>query len=438
MKKARPIARGCTRFMEGPPSATACTTRRSSRLRIWKLCSALATAERSTFSMSRAAARGVNSRVARASPTGRLRIWSRTSRALRADTRTKRARATASMGLRLPRGRRRGLLRGAVRLERAREGELAETMADHVLRDVDGDELAPVVHGERVAHELGRDRGAPRPRLEDLLLARAVELFDTSVELLVDVRPLLERASHLLLLFLSPRHDHGIGGPRAPARLVALGGLAPRGHGVVALALALAAAHRVVDGVHHGAAHGGPESLPAHAPRLAHGHVLVVEVAHLADGGHALERHAPHLARGQLQRGAVAFLGEQLRLSARAAAHLRAATRLQLHVVHEGAHRDVADGQRVAGQDVGLRPRHHDVVHLDAVGRDDVALLAVAVEEQRQPRGAVGVVLDGGHARGNARLVALEVHLAQHALVPAAAMAHGDAPGTVAPVGARL
>ena len=40
MKNARPIARGCTRLSDGPPSATACTTRRSSRLRTWWLCSA--------------------------------------------------------------------------------------------------------------------------------------------------------------------------------------------------------------------------------------------------------------------------------------------------------------------------------------------------------------------------------------------------------------
>src|SRR4051812_3853575 len=35
MKKARPMARGCTRFIDGPPSAMACTTRKSSRLRSW-------------------------------------------------------------------------------------------------------------------------------------------------------------------------------------------------------------------------------------------------------------------------------------------------------------------------------------------------------------------------------------------------------------------
>src|SRR3989441_10309748 len=185
-----------------------------------------------------------------------------------------------------------------------------------------------------------------RPRLEHLLLAGAVVLLDPLVQLLVDERPLLERTSHAPLLFLSPRHDHGIRRTRAPARLVALGRLAPRGHRVVALALALAAAHRVVDGVHHGATHGRAEALPAHAPGLADRHVLVVEVADLADGGHAVQRDVPHLTRGQLEGGAVALFGEQLRLRARAPAELGAAALVQLDVVHEGADRDVADRQR--------------------------------------------------------------------------------------------
>ena len=55
--------------MDGPPSATALTTRRSSRFRTWWLCSALAMAERSTFSTRRPAAFGVNWSVASASPT---------------------------------------------------------------------------------------------------------------------------------------------------------------------------------------------------------------------------------------------------------------------------------------------------------------------------------------------------------------------------------
>src|SRR5439155_251548 len=55
-----------------------------------------AAAQRSTFSTSRAAARGVNARTVRASGTGRPRMCSATSRALRGDIRTQRATALTS------------------------------------------------------------------------------------------------------------------------------------------------------------------------------------------------------------------------------------------------------------------------------------------------------------------------------------------------------
>src|SRR5262245_52206763 len=180
-------------------------------------------------------------------------------------------------------------------------------------------------------------------------------------------------------LFLPSRHDGRIRRPRATPRLVPLGRLAPRRHRMVAFALALAAAHGVVDGVHDRPAHGRAEAHPAHTTGLADRDVFVIEVADLADRGHALDGHVANLARRQLERGAIALLGQELRLRPRAAAELPAAPRLQLHVVHEGADGDIAQRERVAGQDVGLRARHDRVADLQAVGGDDVALLAVAV-----------------------------------------------------------
>src|SRR5258706_13540262 len=75
---------------------------------------------------------------------------------------------------------------------------------------------------------------------------------------------------------------------------------APRGDRVAsALRLALAAAVRMVDGVHRGAAHGRALALPAVAARLAPVDVLMVDVADLADGRAAPEGHAAHLAGGE-------------------------------------------------------------------------------------------------------------------------------------------
>jgi hypothetical protein len=52
--------------------------------------------------------------------------------------------------------------------------------------------------------------------------------------------------------------------------------------------LALAATERVIDRVHRHAAHVRPLAEPAAATRLPDRHVLVVEVAHLADRRHAV------------------------------------------------------------------------------------------------------------------------------------------------------
>src|SRR5215208_5834778 len=60
---------------------------------------------------------------------------------------------------------------------------------------------------------------------------------------------------------------------------------------------ALAAAVRVVDRVHRGAAGLRPHAEVALASRLAHGDVLVVRVADRADGRAALRAHHAHLAR---------------------------------------------------------------------------------------------------------------------------------------------
>src|SRR5580658_8453698 len=67
-------------------------------------------------------------------------------------------------------------------------------------------------------------------------------------------------------------------------RLLALGLQAPRAHGMrIALAgLALAAAVRVIDRVHHDTAHRGTYAQPSHGAGLAEDAQIVLVVAHLA------------------------------------------------------------------------------------------------------------------------------------------------------------
>ncbi len=202
--------------------------------------------------------------------------------------------------------------------------------------------------------------------------------------------------------------------------------------------LALAAAQRVVDGVHGHTAGLGPHALPAAAAGLADLHQLGLGIADLADGAAAVDGHPTHLGGGQAQGGEVALLGHELDAHAGAAGKLAPAARPQLHVVDGGTDRDVAEGQGVAGADLRPLPALQHVAHADPVGRQDVALLPVDVVEQGDAGVAVGVVLDGRDLGGNAVLVPPEVHDAVLLLVATAAVARRLAAVAVAAAGLGL
>ena len=176
------------------------------------------------------------------------------------------------------------------------------------------------------------------------------------------------------------------------------------------------------------AAHLGPA---AHVPRatgLAEALVLVVEVADLADRGHAAHVDPADLARGQSDLGVVALLGHQLgggtRASGRSGRPCRARARCCGCWCRAGWR---AAAGRCRRGPRALAPATTVSPTLQALGHEDVALLAVRVVEQADARRAVGVVLDRREARGHVPLVALEVDAPVVALRAAAAVAHGHA-----------
>src|SRR5512137_412307 len=79
-----------------------------------------------------------------------------------------------------------------------------------------------------------------------------------------------------------------------------------------ALGLPLAAAVRMVDGVHGRAADVGPDAFPAAPAGLADADVRMVEVADLADRGPAVQVDLADLRRRQADLGVVPFLGQDL------------------------------------------------------------------------------------------------------------------------------
>src|SRR5260370_6797893 len=137
-------------------------------------------------------------------------------------------------------------------------------------------------------------------------------------------------------LLLPPPHDHPVG-LLVVTGAVPEGGLAPGRLGVAAGTTAtLAAAVGMVEGVHAHPPDRGTEATPAHLAGLAPVLILVVDVADLADGGHAAHVDTAHLPAGHADRRHPPLAGEQLAAGPGAAHHLAAAAEVQLDVVDGG------------------------------------------------------------------------------------------------------
>src|SRR6476469_6063017 len=203
-----------------------------------------------------------------------------------------------------------------VTLERAGRCELAELVPDHRLGDEHRDVLAAVVHRERMPDGVGDDGRPTRPGLDDLLAVLLVLDVDLLEQMVVDERTLLEAAWHRLLLPVllagAPASDDEL-----VARFVGLAGaalgLTPRADRVTAAGgLALAAAVRVVDRVHHDTTDGGALALPPHTAGLTPVDVGLLGVTHLANRGAAAHVDAADLTGRHTHGGVGAFLTEQL------------------------------------------------------------------------------------------------------------------------------
>src|SRR3954447_22271803 len=83
-----------------------------------------------------------------------------------------------------------------VAAERARRRELAELVADHLLRDEDRDVLAAVVDRDRVPDHLREDGGRARPGADHPLLVALVHALDAAHQPFLDEGSLFTAAAH--------------------------------------------------------------------------------------------------------------------------------------------------------------------------------------------------------------------------------------------------
>src|SRR3984893_14504827 len=253
-----------------------------------------------------------------------------------------------------------------------------------------------------------------------------------------DISP-ISLAGLLESFVLATLNDHAVSALVATG-LLALGLQTPRAHGMrVALTgLAFAAAVRMVDRVHHDAADGGPHAEPMDRSGLAEYPQVVLVVSDLADGRAAVDMNPAHFAGFQAHAGIHALARGELRGTAGTARQLAALADLPFDVVNSAADRDVAERKRIARLDRRIGARTDFIAGLHALGRQDVAALAVLVQHQRQVRRAVRIVLQAFDHAGYPVLVALEIHESVALLVTAPDMPRRLPARMVARAGAIL
>src|ERR1700681_4839866 len=188
-------------------------------------------------------------------------------------------------------------------IERARRRELAELVADHLLRHHHRNVLLPIVDTEGQPDELRQYRRPPAPYLDHFVPARRTRLLGLLEQIAVDEWALPNRSHHDASLLFLPRvaaRNDEFGGGLVLAGLLSLGRETPRRHWVAATrGAAFTAAMGMVDRIHRNAAVVRHAAHPALAAGFSDRDVHVVRVGDGADGGHAAAVHQALLGRVQ-------------------------------------------------------------------------------------------------------------------------------------------
>ena len=167
------------------------------------------------------------------------------------------------------------------------------------------------------------------------------------------------------------------------------------------------------------------------ATGLADHDVGVLGIADLTDGGTAGHEDTAHLGGRHADDRVLALLAHELASGTSGTGDSGTLARLELDCVDEGTHGNLGQRHGIARLNVGAGTGNDGVADLEALGGQDVALLAVHVVKQGDASGTVRVVLDGSDLGRHAILIALEIDNAVLTLNAAALVTHGDATGVV-------
>jgi hypothetical protein len=223
------------------------------------------------------------------------------------------------------------------------------------------------------------------------------------------------------------------------SRFVALGRNTPRRHRVTSTrGPAFAAPVRVIDRVHRHTSHSGANSTPAFGTGFAQLAQGMLGVSDLAYSGPAIYVNLAYFTRPQAQLPIVTFTRDELDGCAGAASQLGPFARFQLHAMNQASQWDVTQRQSVPWLDWGIDSGHYLGSRAYILGRDNVASLAIGIQDKGDIGAAIWIVFEPFHLSYNTVISPTKIN---HAIMPfmcTAAVAYGNTPVVVAPMGLGL
>ena len=137
-------------------------------------------------------------------------------------------------------------------------------------------------------------------------------------------------------------------------------------------------------------------------------------------------RNAADFAARKIELRPFLFTSDERRFGTGGTAHARAATRSDFDIVDFGAERNLGKREAVANARFRRIAAHDLHTDEETFRSDDIALDAVLVNEERNTRRPVRIVLDGIYCRDHSVLIASIIDETNVSLVPAAAMTYGN------------
>ncbi len=140
---------------------------------------------------------------------------------------------------------------------------------------------------------------------------------------------------------------------------------------------------RMAARVHCRAAYCWTPAHPTIASGLADFDVAVIDIADLTHRRQTFLTHQSHFAAWQPDLGIFGFAPDQLGRCACRTGQLSTASGFQFNVMNQRTHRNIPQWQCIAVTQRRTGAAHQRIAYLQAQRRDDVALLAVNIVQQR-------------------------------------------------------